>query len=188
MTTANEQRDIIYNWWRANLYNANDGAARALSARLRRATGMLDVLSERAVHELGDDLRMVHDPARLSLVVMVLAQLDNHKTQTFAACCGEVVGQSGEGKQKTNKHKLSELRFQNIIRSDDPMELATQLRRALPIIGNACNVGRLGVDLLKWNHPDIGERMRARWWFDYFGGAMPAATETEKTETQEASL
>jgi CRISPR system Cascade subunit CasB len=187
MTPHPDRSTIIFDWWKDNLQNANDSNARALSARLRRATTMVETLSERAVFELGKDLHLNSKPEILALLASTLAHVDDHKSQTFAKCCGEVVGQSGDGKQKKNSYKLSETRFQNVARCEEPMELATQLRRALPIIGKTCDVGRLGEDLMKWFELEQSERTRARWWFDYFGGTMPAATEKETTETEEAT-
>jgi CRISPR system Cascade subunit CasB len=185
MIMQSKPRNTIFNWWRMNLGKDKEGEARALSARLRRAKTMVEALSERAVQELGAELRLGFAPEKLALLTMTLAHVSEQKTHTLAKCFGEVIGQSGEGKQKQNKYKLSESRFQNIVRAENPMELTTQLRRALPIVGNACNVGRLGEDLLFWHHPDIGERIRARWWFDYFGGAMPAVEKDTSEDTLE---
>ena len=63
---------------------------------------------------------------------------------------------------------LSELRFQRLLRTSGP-EFGIALRRALPAAGMTCNVGKLGSDLLDWDQPVSGERVRNRWCFDYFG-------------------
>ncbi len=183
MMTPKECRDIIFSWWREELDDDQSGEARGLSARLCRTTNMVEALSERAVQELGDQLKLGFQPEKLALLAMTLAQVKERTSQTLAWHFGEVVGQSGEGKKKWNKHLLSETRFQNIIRADGLTELATQLRRALPIVSNKCNVGRLGEDLLFWN-----DDIRTRWLFDYFGrGLSAAATETspEKEEAEQ---
>ncbi|MFG1223760.1 type I-E CRISPR-associated protein Cse2/CasB [Xanthobacter wiegelii] len=159
---------IILGWWRANLRPDPDtGPARGLRARLRRATHVVDVLAEAQVIALHDALGRRHDPTRLAALVPVLAAVKRPDGPRIARAVG------GE------EPRLSHLRFQRLIRSDN-QELALGLRRALPLVDHTCNVAALGEDFLKWN-----ERIRVRWCFDYFGKMPPdasdAAPETEET-------
>ena len=67
---------IALGWWSANL-NADTGAARGLSARLRRACGPAEVLAHREVFELSVALQM-RDPVRLALIAQTLAYVSEH--------------------------------------------------------------------------------------------------------------
>ncbi|HQS47786.1 MAG TPA: type I-E CRISPR-associated protein Cse2/CasB [Xanthobacteraceae bacterium] len=159
---------IILGWWRANLRPDPDiGPARGLRARLRRAAHVVDVLAEPQVVALHDALGRRHDPVRLAALASLLAAVERHEDRRIARAFGG------------DEPHLSHLRFQRLIRSDGAA-LALALRRALPLVGHACNVAALGEDFLKWD-----ERVRVRWCFDYFGKAPPdapaAASETEET-------
>ncbi|MFG1479834.1 type I-E CRISPR-associated protein Cse2/CasB [Xanthobacter sp. V4C-4] len=160
---------IILGWWRANLRPDPDfGLARGLRARLRRATHVVDVLAEPQVIALHDALGRRHDPVRLAALASLLAAVERHDGHRIARALG-----AGDAPP------LSHLRFQRLIRSDGDA-LALALRRALPLVGHACNVAALGEDFLRWD-----ERVRVRWCFDYFGkappDAAPAVSETEET-------
>ncbi|MCJ1903244.1 type I-E CRISPR-associated protein Cse2/CasB [Paracoccus versutus] len=163
---------IAFGWWRRHLRPDDDtGQARALRARLRRADHVTDVLAEGLVIELHDRLAETPswcaEPLTLAALAQVLARVERHEGRRIAQAFGE-----GDPKA------LSALRFQRLIRSDDRQELATGLRRALPLIGGACNVAALAEDILFW-----GEKPRIRWCFDYYGAAPPregaAEEETE---------
>lgn len=159
---------IALGWWQQYLRPAEDtGPSRALRARLRRADQVIDVLAEGRVIELHDRLDRRADPLTLAALAQVLAHVERHEGRRIAQAFG-----AGDPKP------LSTLRFQRLIRSDDREELATGLRRALPLIGGACNVAALAEDILFW-----GEKPRIRWCFDYYGAAppRPAAAE-EKAE------
>lgn len=169
--TAKKAESIIHRWWREDLggHSAFDsGAARKARAELRRAAHPSDVLMLQATHTLLDDLvkagamsrsAAVHHPERLALVAAVMAGLDEGSNAPLAQRFGRKVN---------DVPLLSHLRFQRILGADDDWELATRLRRALPIAGRKANVGRLGTDLLHW-----GESVRNRWCFDYFGAQPP---------------
>lgn len=158
---------IALAWWKRNLRPDEDtGPARALRARLRRADRVTDVLAEGRVIELHDLLGRA-DPLTLAALAQVLAHVERHDGQRIARAFG-----AGDPKA------LSPLRFQRLIRSDDRQELATGLRRALPLIGRFCNVAALAEDILFW-----GEKPRIRWCFDYYGAVPPREGATgEETE------
>lgn len=156
---------IALGWWKQNLRPDDDtGPARALRARLRRADHVTDILAEGAVIALHDRLDRRPDPLTLAALAQVLAHVERHEGRRIAQGFG-----AGDPKA------LSALRFQRLIRSDDRQELATGLRRALPLIGGACNVAALAEDILFW-----GEKPRIRWCFDYYGAAPPRPVAAEE--------
>lgn len=156
---------VAFGWWKQHLRPDDDtGPARALRARLRQADHVTDVLAEGRVIELHD--RLGHHTAALTLAALaqVLAHVERHDGRRIAQGFG-----AGDPKA------LSPLRFQRLIRSDDRQELATGLRRALPLVGGACNVAALAEDTLFW-----GEKPRIRWCFDYYGAAPPRPVAAEE--------
>ncbi len=164
---TNRPGQVALGWWRQNLRPDEDsGAARALRARLRRSSDMVELLSEPNVIALYEALNRRPSPETLAAIVHVLSQVERHDARRAAQVFG-----AGDPKP------LSALRFQRLIRSNDPAELMQVLRRALPLVGHACNVAALAEDLLFW-----GERVRVRWCFDYFGARLPTASGTEENE------
>lgn len=175
MSRADEAADIIHRWWRQDLggdERFDSGAARKARAQLRRAARPSEVLALDATHRLLDALAKagalsrsagMRKPERLALVASAVAGLDKGAKATLPQRFGQTVN---------DMPALSHLRFQRILRADDDWALAVGLRRALPIVGRAANVGRLGADLLHW-----GEDVRNHWCFDYFG-APPQGTDT----------
>lgn len=170
MTQNSDKSALAFNWWASNLKSESRSEARALSARMRRATSELEVLSEKAVFELGQHLRLEYSPRKLALIAMTLAHVD--ETDNKASLAKRL----GVG----DPPALSKPRFQTIIRTEDPIELAMQLRRALPLAGNRCNVSRLVRDLLNWN-----DETKARWWFDYFSVQFPTPESDDSPQHQE---
>jgi len=159
---------IIFKWWRTHLGNRDtSSAARALAARLNRSQGPLEVLAEPALHALARalDLRdAVRYADRLVRIAQVLAGVREHVPARLAQRLG-----AGE------PPPMSTLRFQRLMRADDD-DLATALRRALPMVDRACNVAALGADLYFW-----GEKTRTAWCFDYFGAPAPNSSQFEKS-------
>lgn len=160
-------------WW-SHLTNRDIGQSRADLARLKRAASPLDALSLRCVHDLnrrlaaaGADMR--GQPAQLALIARVLAHVKTHGGSRLAQ-------RMGQGEPKP----LSPLRFDRLIRTTDPEELTTHLRRALAVVGHGANVAQLAQDLRWWN-----DSTRARWCFDYYGASF-AAPDTEQSEETEA--
>ncbi|MDR0809099.1 MAG: type I-E CRISPR-associated protein Cse2/CasB [Gemmobacter sp.] len=157
---------ITFGWWKKNLRPDDDtGPARALRARLRRADHVTDILAEARVIALHDLLDRRTDPQTLAALAQVLAHVERHEGRRIAEAFG------GESETKA----LSPPRFQRLIRSKGRQELATGLRRALPLVGRACNVAALAEDILFW-----GEKPRIRWCFDYYGAAPPRPDASEE--------
>ena len=163
MNDTQSEGAIVLGWWARQIGDRNSALARGQAARLRRA-GASEALAEPCVHDLARTIG-VHDPGRLVPLVQVLAAVRGHVPQTLARRMG-----AGD------TPALSTLRFQRLMRADGA-ELATALRRALPMVAHEGDVAALGADLLHWN-----EATRARWCFHYFGAAAPQAISEETTE------
>lgn len=165
MTDWLETGAVARQWWREAIA-ARHGSARAARARLRRAAGPIELLSAAETHQLNDALpEPLHDPARLALLVRVLAHVDEDVRSPLARRFGAPVGDG---------RALSALRFQRVVRASTPNDLVVPLIRALPVAQRKCNVAGLARDLIGW-----GDRVRARWCFDYFGAELPEVLSPE---------
>jgi hypothetical protein len=54
------------------------------------------------------------------------------------------------------------------------------------MVDRNCNVAALGLDLLRWDHPELGDKVRVRWSFEYFGAS--SARLESNTETQDLEI
>ncbi|SET87538.1 type I-E CRISPR-associated protein Cse2/CasB [Oceanicella actignis] len=152
-------------WWRERLANRDSGAARGLSARLRRAHA-LAALAEPQVQALARDLGLGEGQADTLLrLVWALAELRESDGHSLARRLG--------GPEPVMSH----LRFQRLMRAEGE-EFSTALRRAIVMADRRCDVARLAADLLVWDHPQWGEAARRRWIFDYFAAPAPGTQET----------
>ncbi len=165
---ATDPGPIIRAWWTANLGARDSGAARGLAARLRRGSD-IEILTEPAVHDLSRRLGL-RDPVRLLRLVRVLAELRGGGGTPLARRFG--------GPEPV----LSPARFQRLMRADGA-DLTTALIRAIRMLGpdaRACDITRLGRDLVIWN-----DATRTRWAFDYFHAPLPEALQPpSETETE----
>mgnify|MGYP006282298183 FL=1 len=169
----------VLSWWSTHLA-ADRSDARALSARLRRATAPSQVLSEAAVHVLLTRLRsearlgeaVLRDPVRIYRLVTVLAHVMTHtpKTPLFALA-------GRRASRGPDRLVLSHLRFQKVLMAR-PEELATTLRRVLAMTEGRANVAALARDLIFFD-----DSTRQRWCFDYFqsSAAIPQTPSKEET-------
>ena len=147
---------VFSDWWWKNIGNRDDATARARAARFRRADA-LTILADPTVHNLAQQLRLgPQQAASLLRSVQTLALV-----RTRGASLPKALG----GK----KPVLSNQRFERLIRSA-PDDIGQTVRRALPMVGHACDPGRLAADLFHWNEPT-----RIRWTFDYFDVPSPDA-------------
>lgn len=158
MSTDEKPYVIIQKWWREAI-GADTGAARALAARLRRASGPVEILAHEAVVELADRLDLRTDPRRLTLIAGTVAHVSEHDHDPSSRLARRL----GAGE----KPAMSKPRFERLLRSTDA-ELTTNMRRAIAMVGGKCDVGALGKDLLFWN-----DKTRVRWCFEYFGETAP---------------
>ena len=165
--------EICAAWWHREL-GSDTGFARRTRAELRRAGTTLEVLGVSAVHDLnrelqeaGYNLRKRSDgPDRLALIARALAHITEPKGETLAC-------KFGAGNPPT----LSSIRFDALIRTENPRDLGVLLIRAMRIAGGGLNLQCLANDLYWWN-----EKIRTNWCFDYHG-ASSAKPETENKET-----
>jgi len=159
---------ICQGWW-AREISAETGSARKTRAELRRADTALKALGVPAVHRLNaalsaGDFDLRHDPERLALIAVALAQVKERGPKVARAF--------GAG----DPPALSPIRFNALIRATTPGALWRPLNRALAVIKGAASPGALAADLFYWN-----EQTRTRWCFDYYGEttAAPMQQETE---------
>jgi CRISPR system Cascade subunit CasB len=174
---VSETGSEILGWWRKNLRPTEDtSAARALRARLRRASAPEEALAEEAVFQLTEPLPWLRSrPNALATLVQVLARVESHQGSRLAAQLGHSAGSDGS-------RRMSALRFQRLLRTP-ATDLATALRRALPLADNSCNVARLGQDMLDWDQPERGEQVRIDWCFDYFNATRERAPANSPEES-----
>lgn len=168
MTTL-DYGPIIRDWWFTHVADRHSGAARGLSARVRRRTS-IEILAEPQVQALAASLH-TRDADRLVRLVRVLAELRGSAQTSLP----RLLGQGGE--QKT----LSPARFQALMRAEGE-DLTTALIRAIRALGpadaRACAIAALARDLWFWD-----DRTRARWSFDYFAAPAPESLHSHSEET-----
>lgn len=167
----------ILGWWQARIGDREAAEARALSARLRRAAGPVEVLCERGVHDLvaaiparvEDERDRSHaaqaarHPEAVVRIAQVLAEVRTHEARSLARRLGD-----------GDPPRMSDLRFRRLLRAEGD-EFVASLRRAVVMADRACDVAALGRDLLLWDEPCSGEAARVRWTFHYHGAEPPKA-------------
>ena len=160
---------VALGWW-SRCLDADNGAARAARARLKRAASPADVLALDITHELyrelrrakdGRDLRKGDGPVRLALITAALGSVETHTG-------GIGLARRFGAQSRDERPALSPMRFQRILRAPDDWALAVLIRRALPLAGRTADVAGLGSDLFHWS-----DRVRNRWCFEYFGTSPP---------------
>lgn len=165
--SEDDPRAIIGAWWASEIGTRERSEARALAARLRRASD-IEALTEPQVHTLAGRLNrclkrgIERNPERLAQIVRVLAEVRTSDGRSLARKLGTAERDRGS----------AHLRFQRLMRSEGA-DLEQAVRRVLPLVDRACNPGRLGADLLFWD-----DKVRTRWAFDYFGADAPQKDET----------
>jgi CRISPR system Cascade subunit CasB len=149
---------VIAGWWHTALRPGEDtSAARALRARLRRAENGPEVLAQPQVHDLVAKAPWLrHRPLALIRLVQVLARVEGNDPRSLARVLG-----AGD------PPAMSRARFEALVRSE-AADLPRALRRAIALTDGRCNVAALGRDVLNWDDPDRGEKIRQDWYFDYF--------------------
>lgn len=174
---------------------------RAAAARLRRAATTLEVMFEpeaiRLYRNICKALGRKHLSEKEAKGVAIIAGLlavvrPPGRTRSpedvggEGACrrrppLAEVLGRTADDRTpvKEDRPLLSRLRFEALIRADDPNERLRQLRRAVALArSKSFDVGRFAQDMLRWN-----DETRRRWIFQYYqeGRAAPIS-EAEGTE------
>ena len=165
MNAHDNTKNRIFTWWKV-MSDGRKGETRADHAALRRADSVTAALAVRATHKLYHQLQLTMDlqyrSDTLAALVMILVHIKDNSKETLPMLMGEVDHAGGAA-------KVSSSRFESIIRSDDPLELAMRLRRLLPMVDSRANVHRLAADILFWKE----ERTRIQWCYDYYGATFP---------------
>lgn len=174
MTAERKIGDVVVEWHKET-FGRDDGVARAARARLRRCKSPAEALLVAETHNLNRRLRDIGQnpgPDRLTLLSIVFSHLHEVRGKKLAA-------QFGEMSTRDSPRKLSETRFQSLIRNRTHRGLVVPLRRCLGVLGKdlKCDGYRLATDLYFWN-----DKTRNDWCFQYFGINFMNSIETENTQ------
>ena len=174
MTENSGVGEIVTKWYRTCL-DQDRGAARTARARLKRCNSPVEALAVAETHELNTQLknhRKKPSADQLALLAITFARLRSVDGVILAAAFGA-------RSMKDGPRKLSELRFQSLIRVQTRRGLITPLRRALAVLGPdlSCNGRVLAEDLYFWN-----DRVRSNWCFQYFGAEFAVTNQGESVQ------
>jgi len=168
--------DRVLQWWYRLAGQKDDGLAAypsGVRAVLRRAQSPDDALLSAGFRNLWLDLpsrrRTPWDMRAWGAVATVLAEVRHHvPDRTFAAAMATE-------KENGGGPRVSELRFQQLLRSNDLDELTRRARRAVHLIDEAVDVRSLADDLLLWHREKNGRyasrpdhRLAVRWADAYY--------------------
>ena len=174
MTENGNIGEIVTTWYRSSL--AQDrGATRMARARLKRCNSPAEALAVAETHELNAVLKRHGErPSadQLALLAVTFARLKSVDGEKLATVFGT-------RSMKGGPRKLSELRFQSLIRVRTRRDLITPLRRAFAVLGPdlSCNGWVLAEDLYFWN-----DSVRSNWCFQYFGAEFAATNQGESVQ------
>ncbi len=137
-------RDTLLKWWKWLDDNRGD------RARLRRVESPDDVLMTSAfahfLAEMPDDWSESRQLPASALVAAIVAQVkDNVTAPSFAA-------QLATAKEGGDKPRMSELRFQQLQKSQEPAEFYRRLLRVVRMLDGNVNILSLTDDILHWMH------------------------------------
>jgi CRISPR system Cascade subunit CasB len=177
-------------WWR-RLTDSEHGDAAAL-ARLRRSRTALEALGVNAAASLARQLGATNagapdgrtkDVLQLARVLAHVKEHDASQHPMRAAGWKRFAGDRRETDAGEDRPLLSEARFRRLLETGEGDEKVAAFTRLIAIMGGVVNVDALSDDYLHWNYPEIGDRVREQWAFQYYaaGAAAPAAliTDTE---------
>lgn len=161
--------DTVLQWWQRQ---AEKG--RAARAELRHATGPEDALLTEGFRNLWFALppsrRVARDMRAWGCVAVALAEVNSHDPKRSVASKMGSESEPGSGKPR-----VSELRFQQLLRSADLDDFLRRIRRAIRLLKRDVNVVSLADDILHWNREKGGDlsprpdrRLAVRWANDYF--------------------
>lgn len=161
--------DTVLHWWQR--LAETDRAARA---ELRHASGPDEALLTEGFRNLWFALpsgrRRTWDMRAWGCVAAALAEVNTHDAARSLATAMGSESEAGSGKPR-----VSELRFQQLLRSDDLDDFLRRIRRAVRLLKRDVNVVSLADDILHWNRQKGGDlaprpdrRLAVRWANDYF--------------------
>lgn len=172
-------------WWRRLVESAPDPGA---LAQLRRARSAVEALTVRTAASLarrvGGASKAAPDWRTLAAVDLsrVLAHVtkhDPHQHPMRAAGWKRFAGDRKESDAGEDRPVLAEARFKRLLQVGDGEEKITAFVRLIALLGGSVNVEQLARDFLRWNHPQIGNRVRERWAFEYYHAADAAPPDTD---------
>ena len=161
--------------WHRNFMNRDDGAARSVRARLKRCNSPVETLAVAETFELNARLKAYGQNAtasQLALLATTFARLRSVDGERLAALFGSKSAKEGP-------RRLSEIRFQSLIRIKSRRELIAPLRRSMAVLGPdlSCNGWSLAEDLFYWN-----DAVRRKWCFQYFGAEFTMTNQGESNQ------
>lgn len=171
-------RDSLLEWWKWLDDNRGD------RARLRRVESPDDVLLtsafSRFLDEMPDDWSVSGQLPASALVAAIIAQVkENVPSPSFAA-------QLATPKEGGDKPRMSELRFQQLQKSQDPTEFYRRLLRAVRILDSNVNILSLADDILHWMHEyrkgvdrNPQQRLAFCWASDYYRALPKKQSKTD---------
>ena len=154
---------------------------RATLARLRRA-GPLEAASEPATMRLFHALSPLWEAptpeaqaaalGRIATMASLLAHVRDDDTKPLGRALGPPRG------AKLDEAILKPLRLARLLGARGDEEIATQLRRAVAMLGGKANVGNLAWLALMWDQGQRGDRVRTLFAFAYHDATDHAPPET----------
>lgn len=173
----------VLGWWarllgERSFLDAERDLPRAARPALRRCGSTDDALLTEGFRalwlSLPDEWRRPWDLPAWACAASVLAEVKKHDpARTFARAMGKE--SRSEGGSGSGKPIVSELRFQQLLRSQDLDELLRRARRAVHLLGRSVDVVSLADDILHWHREKGGQvawrpedRLAVRWANDYF--------------------
>ncbi|WP_081847771.1 type I-E CRISPR-associated protein Cse2/CasB [Parasaccharibacter apium] len=168
MIGYDEVGEIVQAWWKKELSPAvqeeekerkrGQTEARALGAKLRYGQYPA-ILFVAEVQDLRRNLEITEPHIiRFSQLLNVLGEIRRYDGKSLPRLLRREEG--------SDKQSMSEGRFEQLITSDGE-EFIRNLRRAVSISNNKCNIKTLSSDIMYWN-----DDIRARWYCDYFGSGV----------------
>lgn len=162
-----DTRKTLAAWW----HSLNDD--RSARARLRRAETPDDVLLTEPffifLAKMPDDWSRPENLQSSALVAAALSHVQqNSEKKSFAA-------QLASPKDSGDKANVSELRFQQLQKSDSPATFFRRLLRVIRLAGGNVNIWSLADSILHWMHEyrfgvdrEPQKRLAVRWANDYY--------------------
>lgn len=173
--------EAVFRWWTRLMGSetaADEPIARRLPsgvrATLRRAAEPEDALLTEGFRALWFELparrRRARDMTAWASVAVALSEVRAHDgSRSFAAAMGS------ESEPGSGNPRVSELRFNQLLRSNDLSELLRRARRSIHLLGDQVHVVSLADDILHWHREKGGDlsprpdrRLAVRWANDYF--------------------
>lgn len=168
-------------WW-VRLSDPVHGDRESM-ARLRRVHASREALEVAAAMPLLVALGIPdrkHDDAGARNVLdlaRVLAHVRRHdpaQRPMQAAGWKRFAGIRRESEAGDDRPRLTEARFRRLYDARDGEERVAAFAQLITLLGGEVNVTAVAEDFLRWNHPELGDRVREQWAFDYYNASVAA--------------